>query len=173
VLRLSAVHPLTDWKARPANCGLPSAVRGLFCGLPSAVRGLFCGLPSAGHIRLFVPHSLTVLLTELQGLFLPDRMVTVQPCIKTVVFVLARSVLCDEAIPRWSIWPDKLGDCFARKRLAMTWLSSYAKERKKTTAGRHGGDMQACGGGTPGIPVKGRAGVCLVLYPESRQNSLK
>jgi len=33
--------------------------------------------------------------------------VTVQSCIKTVVFVIARSVLCDEAIPRRSIWPDK------------------------------------------------------------------
>jgi len=51
--------------------------------------------------------------------------VTVQSCIKTVGYVIARSVLCDEAIPKWSIWPDKLGDCFARKRLAMTWLSSY------------------------------------------------
>jgi len=39
--------------------------------------------------------------------------VTVQSCIKTVVFVIARSVLCDsipfgdEAIPKRSIWPDK------------------------------------------------------------------
>ncbi len=33
--------------------------------------------------------------------------VTVQSCIKTVVFVIARSVFCDEAIPRRSIWPDK------------------------------------------------------------------
>jgi hypothetical protein len=30
-----------------------------------------------------------------------------QSCIKTVVFVIARSVLCDEAIPRWSSWPEK------------------------------------------------------------------
>jgi len=33
--------------------------------------------------------------------------VTVQSCIKTVVFVIARSVLCDEAIPRQSIWLEK------------------------------------------------------------------
>jgi hypothetical protein len=33
--------------------------------------------------------------------------VTVQSCIKTVVFVIARSVLCDEAIPKRSSWPDK------------------------------------------------------------------
>jgi ADP-heptose:LPS heptosyltransferase len=33
--------------------------------------------------------------------------VTVQSCIKTVVFVIARSVLCDEAIPRRSSWPEK------------------------------------------------------------------
>ena len=37
----------------------------LYGGLPSAVRG---------RIRLFVPHSLTVLLTGPPGLFLPDRM---------------------------------------------------------------------------------------------------
>jgi len=34
-------------------------------------------------------------------------LVTVQSCIKTVVFVIARSVLCDEAIPKRSIWSDK------------------------------------------------------------------
>jgi hypothetical protein len=33
--------------------------------------------------------------------------VTVQSCIKTVGYVIARSVLCDEAIPKRSIWPDK------------------------------------------------------------------
>jgi hypothetical protein len=33
--------------------------------------------------------------------------VTVQSCFKTVVFVIARSALCDEAIPKRSIWPDK------------------------------------------------------------------
>jgi hypothetical protein len=32
---------------------------------------------------------------------------TVQPCIKPVVFVIARSILCDEALPRRSSWPDK------------------------------------------------------------------
>jgi hypothetical protein len=36
-----------------------------------------------------------------------ERIVTVQSCIKTVVSVIARSVLCDEAIPRLSSWPDK------------------------------------------------------------------
>jgi hypothetical protein len=36
-----------------------------------------------------------------------ERIVTVQSCIKTVVSVIARSVLCDEAIPRRSSWPDK------------------------------------------------------------------
>jgi hypothetical protein len=44
---------------------------------------------------------------------LPKEFVTVQSCIKTVVFVIARSVLCDsipfgdEAITKRSIWPDK------------------------------------------------------------------
>jgi hypothetical protein len=33
--------------------------------------------------------------------------VTIQPCIKTVLDVIARSVLCDEAIPKRSSWPDK------------------------------------------------------------------
>jgi hypothetical protein len=42
-----------------------------------------------------------------QKLSFYSQIVTVQPCIKPVVFVIARSVLCDEAIPRRSSWPDK------------------------------------------------------------------
>jgi hypothetical protein len=34
-------------------------------------------------------------------------MVTIQPCLKTVWNVIARSVLCDEAIPKQSSWPEK------------------------------------------------------------------
>jgi len=44
----------------------------------STVHRLSCGLRSAVHIRLFVPHSLTVLLTGSQGLFLPDGMSLMQ-----------------------------------------------------------------------------------------------
>jgi len=33
--------------------------------------------------------------------------VIIQPCLKTVWDVIARSVLCDEAITRRSSWPDK------------------------------------------------------------------
>jgi hypothetical protein len=57
-----------------------------------------------------------------------ERIVTVQSCIKTVVSVIARSVLCDEAIPRLSSWPDKreiASPKKKKKRLAMTWLNSY------------------------------------------------
>jgi hypothetical protein len=43
--------------------------------------------------------------------------VTIQPCLKTVVDVMARSVLRDEAIPRRSISPDK-GEIASPKKTA-------------------------------------------------------
>jgi hypothetical protein len=57
--RLSTIHRLTDWKARPSIAYRPS--RRL--SFASVAYPTVCGLPSAVHIRLFVPHSLTVLLT--------------------------------------------------------------------------------------------------------------
>jgi len=46
-------------------------------------------------------------------------------CIQAVVYVMARSVLCDAAISGRVNLARSMGDCFAEKRLAMTWLSSY------------------------------------------------
>jgi hypothetical protein len=37
------------------------------------------------------------------GIITSGLEVTVQPCLKIVVHVIARSVLCDEAIPKWSM----------------------------------------------------------------------
>jgi DNA mismatch repair ATPase MutL len=50
--------------------------------------------------------------------------VTIQPFIKTVMYVMARSVFCDEAVPRRSICLIN-GRLLRQKRLAMTWLSGY------------------------------------------------
>jgi hypothetical protein len=50
--------------------------------------------------------------------------VTIQSFIKTVMYVMARSVFCDEAVPRRSICLIN-GRLLRQKRLAMTWLSGY------------------------------------------------
>jgi hypothetical protein len=42
-----------------------------------------------------------------KGMEIPSKKVTIQPCIKTVWDVVARSVLCDEAIPKRSSQPEK------------------------------------------------------------------
>jgi hypothetical protein len=72
-------------------------------------------------------------------LFSPQRLegtkrkVTVQLCITAVVDVMARSVLCDEAIPKRPIWPEKGEIASPKKKLAMTWLSSYSEGKNVTT----------------------------------------
>ena len=58
-------------------------------------------------------------------------LVTIQPCIKTVWDVIARSVLYDEAIPKRSSWPDKWEIAYPSgtlrgRRLVSIRTSSYS-----------------------------------------------